>query len=248
MSKFSVIGKRVPNVDGPEKVTGAAKYTFDITMPNMLYGKILRSPHPHAKILNIDTIKAEKLIGVKAVLTAKDTLGRKVGIWRRFPELCDEEILCSTKVRYIGDPVATVAAVDEDTAEEALDLIDVEYELLPAVFDPMEAIKEDAPQVHDGVEFNINVTRHIEWGDVDEAFKHCDHIREDRFYCSSQSICAWRPTTLLPALAMTASSLCGASTQSSYYTQVLLAGMLGLREGDIRVIKPHVGGGLGGQV
>jgi 4-hydroxybenzoyl-CoA reductase alpha subunit len=248
MSKFSVIGKRVPNVDGPEKVTGAAKYTFDMTMPNMLYGKILRSPHPHAKILNIDTSKAEKLIGVKAVLTAKDTLGRKVGIWRRFPELCDEEILCSTKVRYIGDPVVTVAAVDEDTAEEALDFIDVEYELLPAVFDPMEAIKEGAPQVHDGVEFNINVTRHIEWGDVDEVFKHCDHIREDRFYCSSQSHMCMEPHNTVASFGFDGKLTVWSSTQSSYYTQVLLAGMLGLREGDVRVIKPHVGGGWGAKV
>ena len=90
MSKYNVIGKRVHRVDGPDKVTGSAKYTFDMVLPNMLYGKILRSPHPHAKILNIDTRQAEKLIGVKAIVTGKDTLGKKQGIWRRFPELCDE--------------------------------------------------------------------------------------------------------------------------------------------------------------
>jgi len=137
MSEYSVIGKPVHRVDGPAKVTGSAKYTFDIELPNMLYGKILRSPYPHATILNIDTTQAEKLVGVKAVVTGKDTLGVKNGVWRRFPELCDEEILCRTKVRYIGDPVAAVAAVDEDVAEVALDLIDVEYEMLPAVFDPL---------------------------------------------------------------------------------------------------------------
>src|SRR5512136_1231491 len=186
MSKYNVIGKRVHRVDGPDKVTGSAKYTFDMVLPNMLYGKILRSPHPHAKILNIDTSRAEKLIGVKAIVTGKDTLGKKQGIWRRFPELCDEEILCRSKVRYIGDPVAAIAAVDEETAEEALDLIEVEYDPLPAVFDPLEAIKEEAPQLHEGVEININVNRHIEWGDVDEAFKKCDHIREDKFRCNSQ--------------------------------------------------------------
>ena len=167
MSKYSVIGQRVRRVDGPDKVTGSTKYTFDLVLPNMLYGKILRSPHPHARILSIDTSKAEKLIGVKAVVTGKDTQGHKLGVWRRFHELCDEEFLCREKVRYIGDPVAAVAAIDEDTAEEALDLIEVEYELLPPVFDPLEAIKEEAPQIHDGVELNINVTRHIEWGDVD---------------------------------------------------------------------------------
>jgi len=245
VSKYSVIGQRVRRVDGPEKVTGNAKYTFDIVLPNMLYGKILRSPHPHARILNIDTSKAEKLIGVKGVVTGKDTLGKKQGIWRRFPELCDEEILCREKVRYVGDPVAVVAAVDEDTAEEALDLIDVEYEPLPAVFDPLEAIKEDAPQIHDGVELNINVTRHIEWGDVDEAFKKCDRIREDQFKCSSQAHMCMETHDAVASFDYSGKLTVWTSTQASYYIQALLAGMLGLREGDVRVIKPPTGGGFG---
>ncbi|OGO59657.1 MAG: hypothetical protein A2025_00170 [Chloroflexi bacterium RBG_19FT_COMBO_47_15] len=245
MSKYSVIGQRVHRVDGPEKVTGSAKYTFDMVLPNMLYGKILRSPHPHAKILNIDTSQAEKLIGVKAVVTGKDTLGKKQGIWRRFPELCDEEILCREKVRYIGDPVAAVAAIDEDTAEEALDLIEVEYEPLPAVFDPLEAIKEDAPQIHEGVELNINVTRHIEWGDVDEAFKKCDYIREDQFKCSSQAHMCMETHDAVASFDYSGKLTVWTSTQSSYYIQALLAGMLDLREGDVRVIKPHTGGGFG---
>ncbi len=245
MSKYSVIGTRVHRVDGTEKVTGSAKYTFDMVLPNMLYGKILRSPYPHARILNIDTSQAEKLIGVKAIVSGKDTLGRKQGIWRRFPELADEEILCRTKVRYIGDPVAAVAATSEDTAEEALDLIEVEYELLPAVFDPMEAIKEDAPQIHEGVELNINVTRHIEWGDVDEAFKHCDYIREDQFKCSSQAHVCMETHDAIASFGYDGKLTVWTSTQSSYYIQALLADMLGLREGDIRVIKPHTGGGFG---
>jgi 4-hydroxybenzoyl-CoA reductase alpha subunit len=245
MSKYSVIGQRVHRVDGPEKVTGNAKYTFDMVLPNMLYGKILRSPHPHAKILNIDTSQAEKLIGVKAVVTGKDTLGKKQGIWRRFPELCDEEILCREKVRYIGDPVAAVAAVDEDTAEEALDLIEVEYEPLPAVFDPLEAIKEDAPQIHEGVELNINVTRHIEWGDVDEAFKKCDYIREDQFKCSSQAHMCMETHDAVASFDYSGKLTVWTSTQAAYYIQALLAGMLGLREGDVRVIKPPTGGGFG---
>jgi 4-hydroxybenzoyl-CoA reductase subunit alpha len=245
MRKYSVIGQRVHRVDGPEKVTGNAEYTFDMVLPNMLYGRILRSPYPHAKILSMDTSRAEKLIGVKAVVTGKDTLGRKLGIWRRFPELCDEEVLCREKVRYIGDPVAALAAMDEDTAEEALDLIDVEYEPLPAVFDPLEAIKEEAPQIHEGVELNINVTRHIEWGDVDEAFKRCDHIREDHFKCSSQSHVCMEPHGALASFDYHGKLTVWTSTQSSYYIQALLADMLGLREGDIRVIKAHTGGGFG---
>jgi CO/xanthine dehydrogenase Mo-binding subunit len=186
MKKFSVINTPVHNVDGIAKITGRAEYTFDIKLPNMLYGKILRSSYAHANILNIDTSRAENLPGVKAVITGRDTPGKKQGIWRRYKELCDEEILAVSKVRYIGEPVAAVAAVDEDTAEEALDLIEVEYESLPGVFEPLEAIKEDAPQLHEHAERNINVTRHIEWGDVDDAFKEADHIREDWFRCSSQ--------------------------------------------------------------
>ncbi len=245
MSKHSVIGHRVPNVDGPEKVTGSAKYTSDIVLPNMLYGKILRSPYPHAKILNIDVSRAEKLPGVKKVVTGKDTLGLKNGVWRRFPELCDEEILCRTKVRYIGDPVAAIAAADEETALEALDLITVEYEPLPAVFDPLDAIKEDAPQIHEGVELNINVTRHIEWGDVDEAFRHCDHIREDRFKCSSQAHACMETHCTVASFGYDGKLTVWTSSQSPYYQQVLLAHMLGLREGDVRVIRPHTGGGFG---
>jgi 4-hydroxybenzoyl-CoA reductase alpha subunit len=245
MSRYSVIGQRVHRVDGPDKVTGNAKYTFDIVLPNMLYGKILRSPYPHAKILNIDTRQAEKLIGVKAVVTGKDTPGHKQGAWRRFPELCDEEILCREKVRYIGDPVAAVAAMDEDTAEEALDLIEVEYEPLPAVFDPLEAIKEEAPQIHDGVELNMNVTRHIEWGDVDEAFKKCDYIREDHFKCPSQAHVCMETHDAVASFDHSGKLTVWTSTQSSYFIQRLLADVLDLREGDIRVIRPPTGGGFG---
>lgn len=245
MSKYNVIGTRVQRVDGPDKVSGAAKYTFDIVLPNMLYGKILRSPYPHAKILKIDTCRAEELVGVKAVVTGKDTLGRKQGIWRRFPELCDEQILCRDKVRYIGDAVAAVAAVDQDTAEEALDLIDVEYEPLPAVFDPLEAIKEDTAQVHEGVELNINVTRHIEWGDVDEAFKRCDYVREDHFKCSPQAHVCMETHCAVASFDHAGKLTVWTSTQSSYFIQALLAEMLGMREGDVRVIKPPTGGGFG---
>jgi 4-hydroxybenzoyl-CoA reductase alpha subunit len=244
---YKVIGTNVHRVDGPDKVTGAARYTFDLTLPNMLYGKILRSPHPHAKILSIDTSKAEALPGVKAVVTGKDTLGRKQGIWRRFPELCDEEILCRTKVRYIGDPVAAVAAIDEDTAEQALDLIEVEYEPLPAVFDPLDGIKEDAPQIHEGVDLNINVNRHIEWGDVDEAFTKCDHIREDKFRCNSQHHMCMETHCALASFSYDQKLTMWTSTQCSYYIQALIANMLGLREGDVRVIKPATGGGFGGK-
>lgn len=244
-SSYSVINTPVHNIDGIAKITGRAKYTFDITLPRMLHGKILRSPYPHAKIIHIDTAKAERLSGVKAVLTGMDTLGKKQGIWRRFKELCDEEILARDKVRYIGEPVATVAAIDEDTAEEALDLIEVEYEPLTGVFEPLEAIKEGAPQLHEHAERNINVTRHIEWGDVDEGFKNADYVREDWFRCTSQAHVCMETHCAVADFTPEGKLTVWTSTQSHYYIKVLLAGILGLRENDVRVISRYTGGGFG---
>lgn len=246
--KYSVIGKRVANVDGWEKVTGGAKYTVDMELPGMLYGKILRSPHPHAKIVRIDTQRAEQLPGVKIVLTGKDTPGLKSGIWRSYRELCDEEILCRDKVRYVGDAVAAVAATQEDIAEEALGLIDVVYEVLPAACDPLEAMEEGAAQIHEDCERNMNVYRQIEWGDVEEAFQECDHVREDTFYCSSQAHAALETHCAIASYSHDNKLTVWTSTQSPYYTQVLLSDALGLREGDVKVIKPHTGGGFGGKL
>ncbi|MFH1321344.1 MAG: xanthine dehydrogenase family protein molybdopterin-binding subunit [Bacteroidota bacterium] len=245
MNKFNVINTPVHNIDGIAKITGRAEYTFDVKLPGMLYGKILRSPYPHAKILNIDTSKAEALTGVKGVVTGKDTIGIKQGIWRRFKELCDEGILSRERVRYIGEPVAAVAAVDEDTAEEALDLIEVEYEPLPGVYEPLEAIKEGAPQLHELAERNINVTRHIEWGDVDEAFLKADHVREDWFRCSSQAHVCMETHCAVASYTPEKKLTVYTSTQSHYYMQVLLAWTMGLRENDVRVISRYTGGGFG---
>lgn len=144
MDEYSVIGKRIPNIDSAKKVTGEAKYSADIKLPRMLYGKVLRSPHPHARILNINTEKAERLPGIKAVVTSEDTPKVKFGII-----VPDEYILAVDKVRYIGDEIAAVAAIDESTAEEALQLIEVEYEVLKPVFDPIEAMQPDAPNIHE---------------------------------------------------------------------------------------------------
>lgn len=245
MKKYTVINTPAHNIDGIAKVTGRATYTFDVKLPGMLYGKILRSPYPHARIMNIDNSKAEKLVGVKSIVTGKDTLGVKQGIWRRFKELCDEEILAREKVRYIGEPVAAVAAVDEDIAEEALDLIEVEYEALPAVFEPLEAIKEGAPQLHELAERNINVTRHIEWGDVDQGFKDSDYVREDWFKCSSQHHVCMETHCAVASFSPEGKLTVWTSTQSHYYIQVLLAWVLGLRENDVRVISRYTGGGFG---
>lgn len=244
--EYSILGKPIGNVDGMAKVTGEAVYTFDMTLPNMLYGKILRSPHPHAKILSIDTTEAEKLPGVKAVITGKDTPGGKWGLWRRYAELCDQTAMATDVVRFIGEPVAAVAAINVDIATQALDLIAVDYEPLPAVFDPLEAMKDDAPFVHEDCENNINATRHIEWGNVDDAFKKADYVREDRFTNHAQQATCMEVHNSLASYDKGSGRLTvWSSTQSPYYLQLGLADALKMREGDIRVIKPCVGGGYG---
>jgi CO/xanthine dehydrogenase Mo-binding subunit len=247
-SEFKVINTHVHNIDGFAKVTGRATYTFDVKLPNMLYGKILRTLHPHAKILKIDYTKAMELPGVIGVVTGKeDTLGIKQGIWRRFQDLCDEQILPIDKVRYIGEPVAAVAALTEEIAEKALDLIDVVYEVLPAVFEPMEAIKKEAPEIHEGFERNINVTRHIEWGDVDEAFAEAEYIREDWFKCGGQAHMCMETRAAVSSYTPDGKLTIYHSNQSPYYMQALMAGVLDMKESNIRVISTYVGGGFGGK-
>ena len=136
MAKLDFVGKRILRKDGPDKITGRAKYTGDLQLPGMLVGKILRSPHPHAKILNIDISKAKQLKGVKKIIISKDTLGIKHGFVEtpRYPP--DQYPLAANRVRFVGEEVAAVAATDPYIAEEALSLIRVDYEPLLAVFDP----------------------------------------------------------------------------------------------------------------
>ena len=153
--KAQVLGVSVPRLDGFEKVTGRARFGADIYLPRMLHGKILRSRYPHAKyLLNIRTEKAERVPGVKAVVTWKDAPDVMTGMYQN-----DWRIFAKEKVRYLGDVVAAVAAIDEETACEALELIEVEYEELPAVFDPLEASSPGAPLLHDSFPENIGARR-----------------------------------------------------------------------------------------
>jgi len=163
---------------------GKAKYAADLKLPGMLVGKIKRSPYAHARILNIDTSRAEALPGVKSVVTGKDTEGVKWGV---FPYTRDQQFIQTEKVRYIGDEVAGVAAVDEETALRALELIKVEYEELPAVFDPMEAMASDTELIHEDYPNNVNIHVNIDTGSVDENFEKAHYIREDTFVASEES-------------------------------------------------------------
>lgn len=184
MADYAIIGKSIPRIDSKAKVTGEAVFTADLKLPKTLVGKILRSPHPHAKILNVNVDKARGLRGVYAVVTGRDTAGAKWGVFRYTR---DQELLCAEKVRYVGDEIAAVAAVDEDTALEALSLIEVEYEVQPAVFDCYSAIAPDAPLIHDNYPRNINVAVTIDVGDVDSAFRDCAIVREDTFVAEEDS-------------------------------------------------------------
>ena len=177
-NEYDVIGQPTPKKDGIQKASGRAEYADDISMPGMLHGKLLRSPHPHARIVRIDTSRAVALSGVRAVVTAKDFPGIRYG---NLPQTRDYMPLAVDTVRYIGEEVAAIAAIDEDTAEEALDLIEVEYQTLPAVFNPDEAMRPDAPLLHDNAPGNVSAKVAFEFGNVDEAFSRAAYVREDTF-------------------------------------------------------------------
>ena len=241
-----VVGRRVPRIDAPALVSGRATFTDDIRFPGMLYGKILTSPHAHARILSIGTSRAEALEGVHAVLTASDVPETLYGV---SPARYDEQVLAKDRVRYVGDEVAAVAAIDEATCVRALELIDVEYEVLPAVFDPFEAMKDGAPQLHDHPRFKNNINTRVEWhfGNVEEGFAEADVVREHTFtgnrtyqtpmepHCA---VARWEPGDRLTLWT---------STQVVHYVQHQLSRLFEIPEGDVRVVMTHCGGGFGGK-
>ena len=173
MTDFSIIGKRIAMVDAAGKTTGAGKYTDDLCVPGMLVGRILHSPYPHARIKSIDTSRAEKLDGVVAVAIGRDA-PNTYGI---LPVGHDEHALALDKVRYVGDNVACVAAVDEATADRALELIDVEYEVLPAYFDPEESMRAETDLIHDNKPHNLEKDYHHVFGDPEKGFAECGLCR-----------------------------------------------------------------------
>ncbi|MDR3568989.1 MAG: xanthine dehydrogenase family protein molybdopterin-binding subunit [Syntrophobacteraceae bacterium] len=187
---LNIVGKRVVRSDSLAKVTGRARYTADLKMPNMLVAKVLRSPHPHAKILAIDLDGARKVPGVKAAISGFDGSGIKWGVFRYTQ---DHAMLPTDKVRYIGEDVAAVAAVDEETALEALSRIRVDYEPLPSVFDPLEAMREGAPIIHEQYKNNINIHVHIDVGDVDKAMESAFLVREDTFKAAGEAYAMMEP-------------------------------------------------------
>jgi xanthine dehydrogenase molybdenum-binding subunit len=242
--EFSIVGKRTTRIDAYERVTGQAQYTGDIQLPGMLYARVLRSPHPHAKILSIDTAKAERLPGVKAVVhhgNAQIPWSSGGHTHRRF--------IFNNPVRYVGDAVAAVAATDRNIAEEALQLIEVKYEKLPHVLDANEALKPDAPKITP--EGNLSVGKGAfsapieeSWGDLEKGFKEADQIFEDTYISKHVnnaqlerrvSVAKWEAGKLTVY----------ASTQGVSNARTDIAKDFGLPLSKVRVVSKYMGGGFG---
>ena len=242
MSTYNVINSRAPRVDAPDKATGRAVYTDDLSFSNLLYGAMVQSPLAHGRIKNIDLSKALRLPGVKAVMTAKDLEIIPYGV---SPARYDETILAVDKVRYVGDEVAAVAAVDWETAQEAAELIQVDYEELPAVFDPFSAVAEGAPLVHEAYPRNLCGEVHQEFGDVEKAFAECDLIHEHKFVNKRQDAGFLEPNNCVAVFDHSGFLTLYSSTQVPHYVQRTLAMVLKVPVGKVRVIKSYVGGGFG---
>ena len=244
--ELAVIGKRVPKVDVWGKVTGETRYTDDLQLPRMAFGKLLRSPHPHALIKRIDTSGAKALPGVYAVITGHDLPPVKFGI---LPVSQDEEALCTEKVRYVGDAVAAVAAVDEETAERACRLIDVEYEPLPALMSVEESLSHPEVRIHEyGHGPNIQRLISLQFGDVEAAFAKADLVLEDVFFYQGNNHLAMEQHAALASWGPDGKLTLWSSTQTPHYVHRLLAKILDLPMAHIRVVVPAVGGGFGGKL
>lgn len=247
---YKVIGTPRPKVDAFGKVTGRALYADDVMLPRMVYGKLLRSPHPHARIVSIDTSRALELPGVLAVLTGED-LPRKFGI---LPSSQDEYALALDKVRYVGDPVAAVAALDPDILDEALKLIQVEYEVLPALMSIDEALAHPEVKINDEARIgNIHKAVSYEFGDVDQGFAEADYVREDWFFYEGNNhapieehacVANWEPN---PSDPVGGKLTLWSSTQTPHYVHREVSKVLDLPQSHVRVIAPNVGGGFGGK-
>ncbi len=277
MSEYSVIGKRLPRVDALEKVTGAAQYGADVQLPGMLHGKFVRSKHPHAKILRIDTSEAEKLPGVRAIVTQEDVeSGRRV--------------FASDKALYLGEPIAAVAATDPDIAEEAADLVKIDYEVLSVVQDVTAAIKSSAPRLHsddtkdgptrrairaklkkleddqsqehgaevaalnaqlgdlqDEIYYNISAETHSAIGDAEKGFAESNLVVEDTYIIPRVHQTYMEPHVSVADVDSTGKVTVWASTQGPFAIRSGIAGTLGISLNQINVIATTMGGGFGGR-
>ena len=258
MKNFKVVGKPLPRLDGPDSVNGRAIYTVDVALPEMLHVKLFRSSVPHAKIRRLDVSRARALNGVAAVLTADDVPAKRFGFGVQ-----DEQLLAGDKVRYVGDVIAAVAAVDEATAEQALDLIDCDYEVLAAALTIDEALRENAPLVHEQLSsYRLNTVLARDWhpvfgtniahqtsfskGDIDKGFAEADEIFDDTFRSQQVQHCSLEPHAVVAEWDGDRLTL-WTSTQKVFLVRSGLADLFDLPEDKIRVIGSKVGAGFGGK-
>ncbi|MEA4901069.1 xanthine dehydrogenase family protein molybdopterin-binding subunit [Desulfitobacterium sp.] len=241
MQDFNVVGKSVIRKDAIDKVLGKTQFAADMKLPGMLYAKILRGKVPHAILKNVDTSAAEALPGVYAVLTAKDIPGSNShGII-----LKDEPVLAIDRIRKIGEPLAVVAAESEKIAEAALALIKVELEEIPAVFDPEEAMKPDAPKVHEGG--NVVQLRKVRKGDVEKAFAEADIVIENVYRTQMQEHAYIEPEAGVAYLDRD-NVVLNVCTQNPHFDRKEVARNLSLPVNKVRIIQAATGGGFGGKL
>jgi CO/xanthine dehydrogenase Mo-binding subunit len=251
---YKYVGKGIPRIDAFEKITGMTRFVADMEVPGMLYGKFLRSPHAHARIVKIDTSRAEKYPGVVAVITGQ-AFPYRMGLYVR-----DKMVIAKDKVRWAGEPVAAVAAESEEAAEEAIDLIDVKYEPLVPVFDVNEALKPGAPLVHEDLAqyehspvftpvpgTNIASIFKIRKGNVEEGFKRATTVVENEFSMPQVSHAAMEPRACVAQYFPDGSTEVWTSAQSPFTARYILSHALGIPLQKINVHVPHVGGGFGGK-
>ena len=239
-----VIGVPRRRVDARAKVTGQTRFADDIFLPRMAHCKLLRSPHPHARIRKIDASRALAYPGVYLVLTGRD-LPIQYGI---LPVSQDEQALCVDHVRHVGDPVAAVVAREELTAFEALDLIDVDYEILPTISDPEEALATPAPRIHEyGEEGNIHKQVALEFGNVEQGFAEADEVFEDTFFYQGNTHLAIEQHASVAIKDPDGKLTIWSSTQTPHYLHRALAKVLEMPPARIRVIATPNGGGFGGK-
>jgi CO/xanthine dehydrogenase Mo-binding subunit len=242
--EYQVVGKPVERTDGRVKATGKARYAGDLIAPGMLHGKILRSPFAHARILNIDTSKAKKLPHVMAIITGKDFPGIPFGTR---PDTRDQLPMPISKVHHFGEGVAAVAALDEGTAEEALDLISVEYEELPVVLTAEDALRPGAPLVNEFCNSNIAYASDFRFGDPEKGFKEADYVREERFSSQRVAVGFIEPHACLAEVDATGRVLLQGSKQSPYPTWRHMCRALDLPLSKMRLVTPFVGGAFSGK-
>jgi len=247
MENLKVVGKKIPKLDAPLKAAGVAQYIQDIKLPGMLYGKILYSKYPHANILKIDTSKAEKLAGVKAIVIAKDMPPNfRIGFMK------DNPPLKSKKVLSIRDEIAAVAATSQEIAEEALSLIEVEYEELPGIFDPLEAMKEGAPILHEEAKSNVlKLPWRLVCGDVEKAKDDSAYIAEDTFSTQWVTHCCLGTSGCIAHFDMQNNLTLYSNTQIPSLAQndfVEALNAFGLKNRRVRIIQAVIGGGFGSKL